>query len=95
MISGGHGSISQRAGMTVGNRAIFTNDGELSSGAIASSQPANPTGAAPANAAALTGTQTGVAVNFIASTAAGKVPFSVSAYVTGLIAGTTYWIDLA
>ena len=144
MLAGGHVPISQRAGMAVGNRAIFTNDGEVSSGASSTSQPSNPTGAAsttatmmglagsitpnaagnvlimvegdilnatigdgvsiqisygtgaaPANAAALTGTQTGVIKNFIASTAAGKVPWSIMALVTGLVAGTAYWIDIA
>ena len=143
-IAGGRVSIDQRAGVVVGSRAIFTNDGEICSGAATTSQPTNPTGAAsttatmmglagsitpnaggnvlilitgdilnatigdgvtiqishgtgsaPANAAALTGTQDGVAVNFIASTAAGKVPFCVMAYVAGLTLGTAYWIDLA
>ncbi len=58
-------------------------------------QISHGTGTAPVNTATLTGTQDGVAVNFIASTAAGKVPFCVMAYVTGLVAGTAYWIDLA
>jgi hypothetical protein len=144
-IQGGRVSIDQRAGVVVGSRAIFTNDGEVCSGAATQSQPANPTaiaaqttavmlglagsvtpnaggnvliiitgdigdnaiagtatiqishgtGAAPANAAALVGTQDGVAVTFTAATVAQKSPFSVSAYVTGLVGGTAYWLDLA
>jgi hypothetical protein len=145
-IQGGHSSIDQRAGVVVGAGAIFTNDGEVCSGARSTSQPTNPsafagaagtavmaglagsftpnsggnalviiegdvlnstigdgatlqisygTGVAPANAATLTGTQTGRAVNFVAATATGKSPFAIMAYVTGLIAGTAYWLDLA
>jgi hypothetical protein len=144
-IQGGRVSIDQRAGVVVGSGAIFTNDGEVCSGARSTSQPSNPTaiaaqatavmlglagsftpnaggnaliiitgdigdnaiagtatiqishgtGAAPANAAALVGTQDGVAVTFTAATVAQKSPFSVSAYVTGLIGGTAYWLDLA
>jgi hypothetical protein len=143
-VPGGHVAPAQRAGTTIGSGAIFSADGELTSGVRSTSQPSNPTGAAsttatmmglggsvmpnaggnvlilitgdilnatigdgvtiqishgtgtaPTNAAALTGTQDGVAVNFIASTAAGKVPFCVMAYVTGLTVGVSYWIDLA
>lgn len=53
------------------------------------------TGAAPANAATLTGTQVGSNIAFIAATAAGKSPFALMAYVTGLVSGTTYWVDVA
>ena len=58
------------------------------------------TGGAPANAAALTGTQVGLTQEYtsaIAPTAAADVhvPFSISYVVTGLTPGTPYWIDLA
>lgn len=53
------------------------------------------TGAAPANGAALAGTQVGTAVKYVAATVAAKVPFSVTAVVTGLTLSTAYWIDLA
>lgn len=57
------------------------------------------TGAAPTNAAALTGTQAGsvlVYVNASAVTAGNvAVPFSLTAVVTGLTPATAYWIDLA
>jgi hypothetical protein len=53
------------------------------------------TGSAPANAATLTGTQVGTVQRYIASTTAGKSPFCLVAYVTGLVAGTAYWLDLA
>jgi hypothetical protein len=53
------------------------------------------TGSAPANAAVLQGTQVGTVQRYIASTTAGKSPFSLNAYVTGLVGGTAYWLDLA
>jgi hypothetical protein len=53
------------------------------------------TGTAPANNVAASGTAAGTVINFVASTAAGKVPFSITVYLTGLIAGTAYWLDLA
>lgn len=53
------------------------------------------TGAAPANAAALSGTQVGAIKKMVASTAAGKQGFALAFVVTGLVAGTAYWIDLA
>lgn len=57
--------------------------------------PRYGTGTAPANAAALAGTAASNPVRMVASTVAGKVPFSVTAVVTGLTLGTAYWIDLA
>lgn len=57
------------------------------------------TGAAPANAATLAGTQVGTIQTYknpTAVTAANvAVPFAVHAVVTGLSVGTAYWIDLA
>ena len=53
------------------------------------------TGTAPANGAAPAGTAVGAKVQYIAATTAQKTPFSLSAIVTGLAAGTAYWIDLA
>ena len=145
-IAGGRSSIGQSPGMVVGNRAIFTNDGLMNSGATATAAPANPTGitgataaavmlglagsftpnaggnmmlwvtgdilcgtigsgatiqiaygtgAAPANNAALTGTLAAKALNFVASTAAGRAPFNMMAYIAGLTVGTAYWLDLA
>jgi hypothetical protein len=88
------GSITPNAG---GNVLIMIT-GDILNATIGDGvtiQISHGTGAAPANAAALTGTQDGVVVNYIASTAAGKVPFSVMALVTGLVGGTPYWIDLA
>jgi hypothetical protein len=57
------------------------------------------TGAAPANGAALTGTQVGGTIGgscVVSSSATGTVvnPFSRQAIVTGLTIGTAYWIDL-
>jgi hypothetical protein len=57
------------------------------------------TGAAPANAAALAGTQVGTVqsyTNAATVTAADvAIPFSAQVVVTGLAVGTAYWIDLA
>jgi hypothetical protein len=55
------------------------------------------TGAAPANGDALTGTaygslQVSTRSNGVAN---GKIPFSITALVTGLTPGTAYWIDVS
>lgn len=57
------------------------------------------TGAAPANGAAAVGTVVGPAqkyTNPTIATVAGdvNVPFSIQALITGLVAGTAYWLDL-
>ena len=51
------------------------------------------TGTAPVNGAALTGTTAGSLQQFTLSLSGQKVPFSVSAVITGLTAGTAYWLD--
>ena len=57
------------------------------------------TGAAPANAGALAGTQVGTIREYTnpATVVAADVfiPFTISAVVTGLSLGTPYWVDLA
>ena len=53
------------------------------------------TGGAPANGAALTGTQIGGTIKFVADTTAGRTPYTVNYDITGLAASTTYWLDLA
>lgn len=57
------------------------------------------TGAAPANAANLTGTQVGTPQEYTnpgtVTAADVHIPFSVQAVITGLTTGTAYWIDLA
>jgi hypothetical protein len=57
------------------------------------------TGAAPANAAALAGTQVGTVQSYtnpaIVTAADVAVPFSTSAVITGLTLNTAYWLDLA
>jgi hypothetical protein len=55
------------------------------------------TGSAPANAAALTGTQVGAIVTSVLerATASDLQGFSVQWVLTGLTIGTTYWYDLA
>lgn len=54
------------------------------------------TGSAPANAAAITGTQVGGRVQFQydGGIMNASLPFSVNAIITGLSVGTTYWVDL-
>lgn len=53
------------------------------------------TGGAPSNAAALTGTAIGSIQNFVASTVAEKVPFSLSVIITGLTVNTAVWLDVS
>jgi hypothetical protein len=142
-IQGGRVSIDQRAGVVVGSGAIFTNDGEVCSGARSTNTVAAPTltasatavmmglagaitpnaggnveimingdfgnsialsggtlqiaygtGAAPANGVAATGTVVGGVVKATSATAAARVPFCLIGYVTGLVPGTPYWIDV-
>lgn len=57
------------------------------------------TGSAPLNGNVLTGTQVGEVQTFVAANTVTatdvNIPFSLSAIITGLVIGTTYWIDLA
>lgn len=53
------------------------------------------TGNAPANGAAVTGTQIGGLPVFTALTGVLQVPFSLQAIAGGLLVGTAYWFDLA
>ena len=53
------------------------------------------TGAAPANGAALAGTQVGSNPTMTFLTGVLLVPFSSQAIVTGLTVGTAYWLDVA
>lgn len=57
-------------------------------------QIAYGTGGAPSNGAAATGTAVGSVKHFVASTAAGQQGIALLWVVTGLTAGTTYWVDL-
>jgi hypothetical protein len=53
------------------------------------------TGTAPTNGAALTGTADTPSVQFISSTTAEKVPFTLNFIGTGFTPGTAYWFDVA
>jgi hypothetical protein len=53
------------------------------------------TGAAPANAAALTGTQFSATIAPTTANAGAGLPFTMSAIITGLSVGTQVWFDLA
>jgi len=82
---------------TFSGRVLILITGMLGNGAIgdgASIQIRYGTGAAPANAAALTGTALGKLKNMVASTAAGKQGFALGYVVTGLTVATPYWIDV-
>ncbi len=61
----------------------------------ASLQLSYGTGAAPANAAAVTGTQVGGVLSWVTLAAQLTLPFSMSAIVAGLTPRTAYWFDLA
>ena len=76
---------------------IISSAGTINDGIIY--QISHGTGSAPANAAALTGTQVGAQqqyTNPVAETAADiHVPFSIQCVVTGLSLNVAHWIDLA
>ena len=78
-------------------RVMITVCGDISNGTSADGakvQIRYGTGAAPANAAALTGTTAGALVNMTAAANAQKCPFSLTAIVTGLTLATAIWIDV-
>lgn len=64
-------------------------------GNTATLQLSTGTGAAPANAAAVTGTQVGNQPTFTALTGALTGSFSVQAIITGLTPGVQSWLDVA
>lgn len=94
VMMGLHGSITP----TVTGNVQITMTGSIANDTVndgASVQISYGTGTAPANAAALTGTQVGSKVTATSAVAAGTLPFTCTAYVTGLTVGTAYWIDAA
>lgn len=64
-------------------------------GRTSATQISYGTGTAPANAAAVAGTQTGGSLAWVSLTAQLTRPFAISTLITGLTAGTDYWLDLA
>lgn len=94
------GAITPR---TTGNLLIIINGTITGASTTAGDgvllQASYGTGSAPANAAALAGTQVGSIVGYMNPTtvtaADVNVPFTVTAVVTGLKRGTAYWVDLA
>ena len=88
------GTVTPNAG---GNVLVMMSGDIINSGiaGVATLQIYYGTGTAPANNVAFTGTAAGTVQNFVASTAAGKSPFAINAYLTGLVGGTAYWLDLA
>jgi hypothetical protein len=53
------------------------------------------TGAAPANGAAVTGTQTGGQLAWVSLTGQLTQTFALTNIITGLTVGTAYWFDIA
>ena len=79
-------------------RVLVTNNGSCANGTIADGgtvQISYGAGTAPVNGAALTGTQIGSAQEWTEAVAAVLIPFSVTAVISGLTAGTAYWLDAA
>lgn len=76
-------------------KVTLSGDVTATNGQTATMQLSIGTGAAPANAAAVTGTQFGSQPTFTALTGLLTVPFSVQAIATGLTPGTAVWVDLA
>lgn len=94
------GSITPR---TTGNILILIT-GTITAASVTAGdgvliQASYGTGTAPANAAALAGTQVGPVIEYTNPTtvtaADVHVPFTAAAVVTGLSRGTAYWVDLA
>lgn len=78
-------------------RVIFTITGQLAQTTTAdgvTTKLAFGTGAAPANAAAATGTVISATITHTALTGALEVPFAITASTTGLALSTAVWFDL-
>lgn len=70
---------------SVASTSVATNNLQLRTG----------TGAAPANGAALTGTQRSTTISATNSTASGAIPFNIYVLATGLTLSTALWFDLS
>jgi len=83
---------------TTTGRVLVTFTGNLVfdlGGRTSATQISYGTGAAPANRAAVTGTQTGGSQAMVSLANQLTVPFSIHTLITGLTPGTAYWFDLA
>lgn len=75
---------------------IFTGDlVENATAQTATLQVSYGTGAAPANAAAVTGTQVGAQIAWVSLTGQLTQTFAAHCLITGLTVGSDYWFDLA
>ena len=82
----------------VENAAWVTADGQISNSSNNSRTDVvicYGTGTAPVNGAPQAGTIACQPASYIATAANDFVPWSLTALLTGLVSGTTYWIDLA
>ena len=82
----------------VANAAWVTADGQISNSANNARTDVvicYGTGTAPVNGAPQAGTIACQPASYIATAANDFVPWSLTALLTGLVSGTTYWIDLA
>ncbi len=82
---------------TGSGRIIVSVSGDLLADATArvcAAQLSYGTGTAPANAAAVAGTQYGAQLAWTSLTGMLTMPFTLSALVTGLTIGTAYWFDV-
>lgn len=68
---------------------------ENATGQTATVQLSYGTGAAPANAGAVTGTQTGGQIAWVSLTGQLTQTFAIHSLITGLVVNTDYWFDLA
>lgn len=78
-------------------RLLVTIDGIVGNNTVGNAstiQVRYGTGTAPANAAALQGTSVGNSMGYGNGGSASNVPFSATRVITGLSAGTQYWLDL-
>jgi hypothetical protein len=82
----------------ISNRVEITISGQMGNSTVADGttvQLRYGTGAAPANGAAVTGTQAGISQTITSVTAAQGGGFSITAIVTGLVVGQPIWMDAA
>lgn len=95
-VSGASGGWSMTPNQT--GRILLIATGVMLSGASASTctlQLSFGTGAAPANAASVTGTQQGGQPAWISLTGNLQTPFSLTTVITGQTLGTALWFDVA
>ena len=100
LLMGGLGAQTNAARFSAGGtgRMVFILTGSQTADANArttATQLSYGTGTAPAALAAVAGTQVGGSLAWVSLTAYLTVPFTLHTLISGLVPGTSYWLDLA